>query len=252
MNLHELSWPQVADLPRTIPVVIPIAAVEQHGRHLPLMTDSMLLGEVWRRAHAQMSQQVLSLPLQWLGNSHHHMDFQGTLSAEPQVYLDLLRSKIDNLVYHGFQRILILNGHGGNDVPGKQVVFEAKQRYRNRKEFEFLFATYWGLGTEVWPHASKFEQQEMGHACEWETSMMLRLAPQLVGDYRSALPVSFAQPHGPAYLAWTTQERSIVGHIGSPHLATEEKGELLFERFSNEVVKLLKSLVLSTPERLLM
>ena len=56
-------------------------------------------------------------PLLWLGNSHHHLDFAGTLSAAPRTYLDLLRDLIDNLVGHGFRRIVLLNGHGGNIVP---------------------------------------------------------------------------------------------------------------------------------------
>lgn len=243
MNLHEMSWPAIAALPRSMPVVIPVAAVEQHGHHLPIYTDSMLMGEVWRRAHERLHDRVLSLPLQWLGNSHHHMDFCGTLSAEPRVYLDMLGSTLDNLVYHGFTKIVFLNGHGGNDIPGKQVVFEAKQRYRTRPDLTFLFATYWSLGTAPWPHADRFEQQEMGHACEWETSMILRLAPHLVGDYQSAECISPQQAHAPAYLAWTTQERSVPGHIGSPKFASAEKGELLFERFAADVVRLLSGLV---------
>jgi creatinine amidohydrolase len=181
--------------------------------------------------------------LQWLGNSHHHLDFQGTLSAPPRVYLDLLGGLIDNLVHHGFQRIVLINGHGGNDIPGKQSVFEAKQRYRSRHELDFVFATYWGLGTGPWEHAAQFEQTEMGHACEWETSMMLRLRPELVGDYRAAQPVSFALRYSPASLAWTTLERSQTGHIGSPHLASAEKGELLFQRFSADIVRFLNEMV---------
>ncbi len=146
MNMHELSWPQVNALDRRIPVVVPIAAMEQHGHHLPVFTDSMLLGEIWRRAHEQLGDEVVSLPLTWLGNSDHHLDFPGTISAPPRVYLDTLNGLIDNLVFHGFTRILLINGHGGNDVPGKQAVFEARQRYRARDDLRLMFTTYWGLG----------------------------------------------------------------------------------------------------------
>lgn len=243
MNLHEMSWLTIASMPRTTPVVVPIAAMEQHGHHLPVFTDSLLLGEVWRRAHEQLGDRVLSLPLMWLGNSDHHLDFPGTISAPPRMYLDMLGGLIDNLIHHGFTRIVLINGHGGNDVPGRQAVFESRQRYRDRSDLRLVFTTYWGLGARPWESNSAFSQREMGHACEWETSMILRLAPQLVGDYRSAPEVSFEQPFAPAYLGWITKDRSTIGHIGSPHLATAEKGEILFEAFSHDVVTLLTQIL---------
>ena len=90
MELDEMTWPQVAALSRDLPVVVPVAALEQHGRHMPLFTDSLLCGEVIRRVKETMKDRVLFTPLMWLGNSHHHMDFPGTLSASPRLYLDLL------------------------------------------------------------------------------------------------------------------------------------------------------------------
>ena len=90
MFLSELTWPDVAALSKDTPVVIPIAAVEQHGHHLPVYTDSMLLTEIVSRVESAMHDQILVTPLMWLGNSDHHLDFPGTLSAPPRVYLDLL------------------------------------------------------------------------------------------------------------------------------------------------------------------
>ena len=84
MQLAELTWPDVEALNKDTPVVIPIAALEQHGRHLPLFTDSLLLGEVVRRAAERLKDRVLFAPLTWLGNSEHHLDFPGTLSASPR------------------------------------------------------------------------------------------------------------------------------------------------------------------------
>ena len=107
VQLQEMSWPAVAAVSKDLPVVVPIAAVEQHGRHLPVFTDSMLLGEVVRRAAESLGDRVVWAPLLWLGNSHHHMDFAGTLSAAPRTYLDLLGDLIDNLVAHGFRRIVL-------------------------------------------------------------------------------------------------------------------------------------------------
>ena len=101
MELTDLTWPAVAALDRDTPVVFPVAALEQHGRHMPLFTDSILLGEVVRRVkQSPAAGKVLFAPLQWLGNSHHHLDFPGTLSASPRAYLDLMRMRMpDRLQY---------------------------------------------------------------------------------------------------------------------------------------------------------
>src|SRR5437016_6137074 len=80
VELLEMTWPQVAALSKDMPVVVPVAALEQHGRHMPLFTDSLLLGDVLRRVKEPMKDRVLFAPLMWLGNSHHHLDFPGTLS----------------------------------------------------------------------------------------------------------------------------------------------------------------------------
>jgi creatinine amidohydrolase len=83
----------------------------------------------------------------------------------------------------------------------------------------------------------------MGHACEWETSMMLRLAPELVGDWRSIRPVPFGAGFEPASRGWITRDRTAPGHIGEPHLASAEKGEALFSVFSEDVAALLERVV---------
>jgi creatinine amidohydrolase len=240
VNLADLCWPAAADLPREMPVVVPIAALEQHGHHLPLFTDSLLLGEVVRRVHERLHDRILLAPLMWLGNSHHHLDFSGTLSASPRVYLDLVGGLVENLLHHGFQRIVLLNGHGGNEVPGKQALFELRQRHRQRRDLLLLFATYWALGSCPAERDASFIQQEMGHACEWETSMMLRLAPQLVGAYETAEAVEPGNAFQPATRAWVTQDRSQPGHIGWPQRATAEKGEILFRCFADDAVQLLQ------------
>jgi creatinine amidohydrolase len=241
MNLTDLTWPAVKALDKATPVVFPVAALEQHGHHMPLFTDSLLLGEVVRRVHETLGDKILVAPLQWLGNSDHHLDFPGTLSAPPRTYLDLLSGLLDNFIAHGFHRLVFLNGHGGNDVPGKQVVFEVRQKYRDRKALLLLFGTYWQLGPST--PMSGFVQDHMGHACEWETSMMLRLAPPLVGEYLKAEPVPFGTPFDPATRGWTTPDRSVPGHIGYPAAASAQKGDVLFERFTADAVALLRRVI---------
>lgn len=239
VQLGEMSWPAVAALPKTIPVVVPIAAVEQHGHHLPLLTDSLLLGEVVCRISEPLKDLVLFTPLQWFGNSEHHLDFAGTLTAAPRTYLDLLNDVVENLLKHGFKRIVLLNGHGGNIVPSQQALFEIRQRHRDRDDLLLLAATYWTLAGDGLP-LDGFTQKHMGHACEWETSMILRIAPHLVGPIDRLEPVPQTSPFEPGHRAWVTQDRTRPGHIGDPRQATAEKGETLLRAFADGAVQYLK------------
>ncbi len=240
MQLSDLKWPEVSQLSRELPCVIPIAAVEQHSTHLPLYTDSYLLSEVVDRVESQVGDRALVLPLQWFGHSDHHLDFSGTLSAQPSSYMSMLRRLVENLLHHGFQRILVLNGHGGNNVPGQQALFEVRQAHRTRHDLLLLFSAYWDLADMQAPGHEQLHQQHMGHACEWETSMMLVIKPDLVGDYQGLSAVDSGPASEPAIRAWTTKDRSELGHIGHPHLANAQKGEWLLQRFTEGAVDLIE------------
>jgi creatinine amidohydrolase len=240
MQLAELHWPTLQALSKDTPVVFPVAALEQHGRHLPLFTDTLLLGEIMRRAESRLGDRVVFAPVQWLGNSDHHLDFPGTLSAPPRAYLDLLGGALENFLQHGFKRLVFINGHGGNDVPGRQAVFEVRQRHRHRQDLLLLFATYWQLGAQPWESDPGLVQRQMGHACEWETSMILRLNPKLVGPLAELESVPFGNAFEPATRGWITKDRTTPGHLGEPRSATAEKGEVLFRVFTGDVVNLLE------------
>jgi creatinine amidohydrolase len=239
VQLADLKWTDVAALSRDTPIVIPIAALEQHGRHMPLFTDSLLLGEVIRRVAERLTGRVLFTPLMWLGNSEHHLDFPGTMTASPRVYLDLLRDMVENFVFHDFRRLVLVNGHGGNIVPAQQALFELRQKHRDRSDLLLLSTTYWTLGGKPNEKDPSLVQSRMGHACEWETSMMLRIAPHLVGDLSKVQPVPFGNPFEPASRAWITKDRTEPGHIRNPRGATAEKGELILRTFADDVVSLL-------------
>ena len=240
MKLAELKWPDVEALSKDTPVIIPIAAHEQHGRHMPLHTDSLLLGEIVWRSEETLGDDALFAPLMWLGNSHHHMDFHGTLSAEPRVYLDLLNGLLENFLHHGFKRLVLLNGHGGNMVPGAQAVFEVRQRHRNRKDLLLLSATYWDQA-KIAEVRDDFAQDAMGHAGELETSMMMVIRPDLVGEHeRDEVPKGTA--FDTTTRGWTTKDRSEPGHIGVPAAASAEKGETLFTIFTDGAVKLIEEM----------
>ena len=243
MQLSDLKWPDIAALSRDVPIVIPIAALEQHGRHMPLFTDSLLLGEVIRRVSERLKDRILFTPLMWLGNSEHHLDFPGTMTAAPRVYLDLLKDMVENFLVHGFRRIVLVNGHGGNIVPGQQAMFEVRQKYRQRRDLLLVSTTYWTLGAQPQKQNPSLVQDQMGHACEWETSMMLRLRPELVGDYKGVPELPEVDRFRPAHRAWITKDLSAPGHIGLPSNATAEKGELLFRLFTDDVTRFLERVV---------
>lgn len=245
MELTDLSWPAVDALPRATPVVFPIAALEQHGRHMPVFTDSLLLGEVVRRVkQTPVAAKCLFAPLQWLGNSHHHCDFPGTLSASARVYLDLLKDLATNFMSHGFTRIVFVNGHGGNIVPSQQALFELKQDHRTLRDLLLLSLTYWDAAGSPADRIPGLTQKQMGHACEWETSMVLRLRPELVvGDVKQVPEVPFGKAFAPGYRAWVMPDRSEPGHIGDPSAATAEKGEALFAFFAAGVASYLERVV---------
>jgi creatinine amidohydrolase len=242
MELTDLAWPAVDALPRDTPLVFPIAALEQHGRHMPVFTDSLLLGEVVRRVKlTPIAAKVLFAPLQWLGNSHHHIDFPGTISASPRVYLEMLQDSIECFLRHGFTRFVFVNGHGGNIVPSSQALFELRQKYRDRRDLLLLSLTYWDSNGKPNEAIPGLTQKQMGHACEFETSMMLRIRPELVVKPPKDVPeVPFGKAFAPGYRAWTMPDRSEPGHIGQPASANAEKGEALFAFFSAGVASYLE------------
>ncbi|HEX4610308.1 MAG TPA: creatininase family protein [Urbifossiella sp.] len=245
MDLADLTWPAVAALPRTTPVVFPVAALEQHGRHMPVFTDSLLLGEVVRRVKlAPVAAKCLFAPLTWLGNSHHHLDFPGTLSASPRVYLDLLKDLANNVIAHGFSRVVFVNGHGGNTGPLQQALFELRQDHRSTRDLLLLSLTYWDAAGSPAGLIPGLVQTQMGHACEWETSMVLRLRPELVTGLVAGVPeVPFGTGFAPGYRGWVMPDRSEPGHIGTPAAATVEKGEALFAHFAGGVSSFLAGVV---------
>lgn len=243
MLLAEMNRPQVEALSRDVPVVIPIGAFEQHGRHLPLFTDSLLVGEIARRAEALLADSVLVTPVLWLGNSSHHLDFQGTISPAPRTYLDLLNDLVENFLGYGFRRIVLINGHGGNTVPGQQALFEVRQRHRGRTDLLLLLANYWMLGNSPRDQLPELTQPSIQHACQWETSMVLALRPELVGKLEGLEPVDPGNPFLPAMRSSVTQDISREGHVGDPAAGQARIGESLLQTYVLDVAALLRRVV---------
>src|SRR5438105_7921592 len=115
MRFHDMTWPLLRQVSRDATLVIaPVAACEQHSRHLPTFTDTLLVTAVAEGVEQRLPHQVLLLPTQWMGASSHHLRFGATLSAEVNTHITMLCDLLRPLLDDGYQRVLILNGHGGN------------------------------------------------------------------------------------------------------------------------------------------
>src|SRR5208282_1940712 len=109
-----------------------IAACEQHSRHLATFTDSILVTGVADGVESRLSEQVLQLPTLWFGASHHHLRFGATLSAHVDTHVTMLCDLLEPLLEDGYQRLVILNGHGGNIDTMQMALRRLQPRYRSR------------------------------------------------------------------------------------------------------------------------
>src|SRR4051812_33746111 len=107
-------------------IVAPLGSLEQHGHHLPMLTDTMIVSEVARRAEAVLGEEALFLPTLWIGASDHHRAMPGTVSIGNNHYVSVLEDMLESLIGGGFRRIFLLNGHGGNITPGRQALYNVQ------------------------------------------------------------------------------------------------------------------------------
>ena len=224
-------------------VVVPVGSIEQHGPHLPVKVDALLATEVARRAalKIQTHQPILVTPTVWCGLAEHHMDFCGTLTLDFETFHALLRNLCRSIRHHGFRRIFLLNGHGGN-IAALNVI--CSELVRELEGLRVVSGTYWTLPEVAEKFAEILEvQQNVRHAGEAETSMMLALEPELVDQ--SILNQADGTPEIPFYGSgvsrWVSfKEVSANGVIGSPSVATAAKGELLLEVASEGIAGVLQ------------
>jgi creatinine amidohydrolase len=240
MLLENLTWPEVKKLKLANKVVVlPLGSFEQHGPHLPLTTDTDIVTAVARGIEQRRPKQILCLPTLWPGHSTHHLFFPGTLSVSQMPYIQLVIELCRSIVNFGAKRVLLLNGHGGNDVPVRTAMRELKTEFPKTK---FVFANYWSLATASIKDIRESESGGLGHACEMEASIMLHLHPERVkmhlakrdgpkhkDPYRKA-DMLYGRP---VYFVNEFDEVTKTGTVGHPDLATAEKGT----RFLTAIVK---------------
>lgn len=243
MKFYDMTAPEIRDVPRDGTVVVaPIAACEQHSRHLPTFTDTILVTAVAEGVEKKLLRQVLLLPTLWLGASHHHLPFGGTLSASVDMHAAILCELLTPLLDDGYQRILILNGHGGNIDTLHVALRRLQPKYRGRA---LTGASYWELADKEFAALAQGPRKVMGHACEFETSMMLALRPELVRRDRIQNDTSPGEPalRG-LFRADDMKQNTDHGAVGYPELASAEKGVALLgaaiERTAEVVQALLR------------
>lgn len=236
MTTDEIEWwnlkaGELRDLAaRDAIVLIPVGSTEQHGPHLPVQVDALLVGEVARRAARLVTaeQPIVVAPTIWTGLAEHHMPFGGTFTLDFATFLGLIRCICRSAARHGFRRMFLLNGHGGNMTALDTVVTELSV------ELQLLIAagTYWMLAERQFGEILE-AQANVLHACEAETSMVLALRPELVDtselDRIAGPPAErFWTDFMRAPARWRTWENMTAnGVLGDPARASSEKGERL-------------------------
>jgi creatinine amidohydrolase len=234
--------------------VLPLGAIEQHGPHLPLVTDALIAEALVRSTLDRVQHGMLVLPSMSVGHSLEHSDFEGTLSiaAEPLLasWLDLGRS----VARTGVRKLVLLNTHGGN-IPLVQL---AALRLRQELGLFVVRANYFSLGSP--PNLFAEEELQCGiHGGDMETSLMLHIRPDLVRrtalkNFR-ALTHEMAErgasigPEKPIGFGWMSQDLNENGVCGNALRADPERGALLLSYLADKlalVVRDCQSLPLST------
>jgi creatinine amidohydrolase len=245
MRYGECRWPEIEQLDKDrVLVVVPIASLEQHGHHLPLLTDTFLATAVAERVHARLQDRVLLTPTLWLGASDHHLDFPGTISVSNTLYVEMIKQVTRSLVRAGFRRIFFLNGHGGNIAPGETAITEMANDYDTCDDVLIALGSYWTIAASAMKaerHA--MTQPQLSHACEYETSLMLALHGQLVKlDLAHGHTHRHAAPPG-VRLAGRFHRMTASGALDTPEFATPEKGESLLAAITEEVTHAMQQML---------
>jgi creatinine amidohydrolase len=218
---EDQTWPALARLVEKGETlcVLPVAAVEQHGPHLPVSTDAEIASAVCRAASARTGVPVL--PTLWVGSSQAHTRaWPGTLSLPPRLLVEVVVELSSWVAASGFSRLLIVNAHVGNAGPLKVAVDEIRTRGEIRAGILSWYEVTPEIALEVTSDAVDW------HAHAAETSLMLHLRPELV--VRQAIRDDEDRT-GDLVLSYTVAETSREGLTGAPSRASAEAGAALFE-----------------------
>jgi creatinine amidohydrolase len=253
-NFAYLNWKQVDALPRdSTLLILPTAAIEQHGHHLPLATDTLinnlLLGHALRKLPVELN--VYALPPVCYGKSNEHIGFPGTLSVSSSTFMAVLRDLGSSLSKAGFRKLVLYNTHGGNtaliDVMSRDL----------RAEFGLRTFAMHGSGGISFEGLDPQERAYGFHAGEVETSFLLASAPELVDTkaYTANYIADVSKPglllpeNASATFAWLTKDIAPSGVMGDPRPASAEKGARWLEQATTRLAAALEEMYHYTDPR---
>lgn len=232
-----LTSPEIAALAKKQAIVLlPVGSTEQHGPHLPVGCDILLSAAMCERIAAELCSRgkpCVVAPSMPVCNSRHHMNFAGSMTLRPEVYMEVLLDYCKSIAEHGFRKIVIVNGHGGNNAPTGAALININEALG----FPVYFTGYW-KGDKAAQSDILETQSGMIHACESETSILMALLGEDMVD-----PIYKETKGSPGY-PLEVEENGVVetfhrmemhtpnGVMGNSYAATLEKGEKMVARFT--------------------
>lgn len=226
--------------------LLPVGSIEQHGKHLPIDTDSFILEQMCIAAAEKLPKEILLLNLIPYGFCWHHIDFPGPLSVTGYHLSEFVLDITKSLAHHGIRRILIINGHGSNapylDDAARRTVLETNAICGSFISYHLANKEIAKIRESEWPGG-------IAHACEMETSVYLYLAKERVRMNKIVKEIGFGKSNyhwidtiGAAPLKMRTWWSTITdsGVVGDATLASAEKGEIIFKAVVDNLIELVK------------
>ena len=240
--MEQLTWPQVAKLVEGGEqlCLLPVGALEQHGRHLPAGTDSTIAGAICGAVSART--RVPVLPVLWATSSQAHTTkWPGTFALTPRLLIEVVVQLADWVRASGFTKLLIVNAHGGNTGALRVAVDEI----RCKGGLQVGAVGWYELTPAI--QGVVFSDGEDVHAADAETALMLHLCPKLVDT--EAVADDPDRTIGRVF-SYTVAQTSRDGLTGSPSLATAEAGERLFDQIVTALAERVEAARRETPPTL--
>lgn len=246
--LSDMRYPEVAEaLARPHVAVVPVGSTEQHGRHLPLDVDTHIAAALCEAAARAVAPEVAAVlaPALPFGVSEHHMAFPGTLSLSAETFVATVVEVGSSLVRHGFDRLVLVNGHAGN--AGALQIAASRLRLEAGAQ-QVVYLSEWALAGEAFASVRQSGPGGAAHACEYETSLYLHLRPEQVRMEEAVRELAgpavegglvdlfLGGPYGVAL----GRDFSESGVLGDPTLASAEKGRAIFEAAVARLATLLR------------
>ncbi|MFC3957675.1 creatininase family protein [Halovivax cerinus] len=231
MNLERAAWPDAADLDTDL-AVLPVGSTEQHGPHAPLGTDTLAATAVAETGVEAFDGDVAVAPALPVGVAEEHRHFAGTLWLEPDTFRATVRDCVRSLAHHGFDRVVVVNGHGGNVDALTEVTAESS---RHDDAYAVAFTWFEAVGE----HSA-----DMGHAGPLETSLLRAIDPDLVREdrveeARDGAADGWGEWVSHTNLAHDSADFADNGVVGDPADGDAARGEELLELAAESLARLL-------------